>query len=111
MVVIDKVDRKPMLLVGSVVMFVSTVIAGIVVAKFRHDWPLHEAIRITWKERGGQSVTYISSRFRLLPRLCPEDLQSIGTRDYLVYRKLEGYLMGFSHQVMVARGEKIKKRN
>ena len=32
-----------MLLVGSVVMFLSMVIVGIIVAKFRHDWPDHSA--------------------------------------------------------------------
>lgn len=31
-----------MLLVGSVVMFVSMVVVGIIVAKFHHDWPSHE---------------------------------------------------------------------
>lgn len=41
MAIIDKVGRKPMLLVGSVVMWASMVITGIVVAKFRHDWPHH----------------------------------------------------------------------
>lgn len=32
-----------MLLVGSVVMCVSMVITGIIVAKFRHNWPAHAA--------------------------------------------------------------------
>lgn len=32
-----------MLLVGSVVMCVSMTIVGIIVAKFRHDWPAHAA--------------------------------------------------------------------
>lgn len=43
MAVIDKVGRKPMLLVGSVVMWLCMVMAGIIVAKFRHDWPHHAA--------------------------------------------------------------------
>lgn len=41
--IIDKVGRKPMLLVGSVVMFSSMVIVGVIVAKFGHDWPDHVA--------------------------------------------------------------------
>lgn len=32
-----------MLLVGSTVMFLSMVIVGVIVAKFRHDWPAHVA--------------------------------------------------------------------
>lgn len=43
MLIIDRVGRKPMLLVGSAVMGVSMVIVGIIVAKFRHDWSSHEA--------------------------------------------------------------------
>lgn len=41
--IIDKVGRKPMLLVGSVVMFSSMVIVGILVAKYQQDWPGHVA--------------------------------------------------------------------
>jgi MFS family permease len=41
--IIDRVGRKPMLLVGSVVMGVSMVTVGIIVAKFSHDWPSHVA--------------------------------------------------------------------
>lgn len=43
MLIIDKVGRKPMLIVGSIVMCVSMVIVGVIVACFRHDWPGHVA--------------------------------------------------------------------
>lgn len=43
MLVIDKFGRKPMLLVGSLVMLASMVIVGVIVAKFQHDWPHHVA--------------------------------------------------------------------
>jgi MFS family permease len=41
MMIIDKVGRKPMLLVGSAVMGISMVIVGIIVSQFRHNWPEH----------------------------------------------------------------------
>ncbi|KAF4497342.1 quinate permease [Fusarium agapanthi] len=41
--IIDKVGRKPMLYVGSIVMLTSMVRAGIIVAKFQHDWETHSA--------------------------------------------------------------------
>ncbi|KAK1987625.1 quinate permease [Colletotrichum cereale] len=41
MAFIDKVGRKPILIGGSVVMLISMVIPGIIVAKFSHDWPGH----------------------------------------------------------------------
>ena len=41
MAIIDKVGRKPMLLTGSAVMGFSMIIVGIIVAKFRHNWPDH----------------------------------------------------------------------
>lgn len=55
--IIDKVGRKPMLLVGSVVMFVSMVSVGIIVAKFRHDWPSHATAG--WIAVGKDSVPYL----------------------------------------------------
>jgi MFS family permease len=44
MAVIDKFGRKPMLLIGSLVMWISMVLAGILVAKFRHDWASHAEV-------------------------------------------------------------------
>ncbi|KAK7918090.1 High-affinity glucose transporter [Apiospora marii] len=41
MFLIDRLGRKTMLLSGSVIMFVSILSVGIIVAKFRHDWPSH----------------------------------------------------------------------
>ena len=43
MFLIDKLGRKPMLYTGSIVMFLCMVTVGIIVAKFRHDWPDHVA--------------------------------------------------------------------
>ncbi|KAJ5679472.1 hypothetical protein N7462_007716 [Penicillium macrosclerotiorum] len=43
MLSIDKFGRKPMLLIGSFVMFSSMLIVGVIVAKFQHDWPGHVA--------------------------------------------------------------------
>lgn len=77
MAIIDKVGRKPMLQVGSGVMLVSMVLAGILVAKFQHDWVAHSgvgwtvvafiwvyiaAFGATW---GPVSWTYISEIFPL----------------------------------------------
>lgn len=52
MAVIDKFGRKPMLQGGSIVMFCSMVIAGIMVAKFRHDW-------VTYSAQGWVVVAFI----------------------------------------------------
>jgi MFS family permease len=43
MLIIDKVGRKPMLLIGSIVMFISMLVTGVIVSQFRHDWPHHAA--------------------------------------------------------------------
>lgn len=56
MLVIDKFGRKPMLLGGSLVMLVSMVIVGVIVAKFQHDWPNHVAAGWT---AVGEYRTYI----------------------------------------------------
>jgi sugar porter (SP) family MFS transporter len=52
MAIIDKVGRKPMLQVGSAVMWVSMVLAGILVAKFQHDW-------VTYSNVGWTVVAFI----------------------------------------------------
>jgi hypothetical protein len=53
-----------MLLVGSIVMGISMVIVGIIVAKFRHDWPGHVAAGWT---AVGKSLNLIHNVFlRLL---------------------------------------------
>ncbi|KAH8892409.1 general substrate transporter [Thozetella sp. PMI_491] len=41
MLIIDKVGRKPLLIVGSGMMCATMVIVGIIVAKFSHNWPAH----------------------------------------------------------------------
>ena len=60
MAIIDKVGRKPMLQVGSGVMLVSMVLAGILVAKFQHDWVAHSGVG--W---GPCSWTIVSEIFPL----------------------------------------------
>jgi MFS family permease len=44
MAVMDKFGRKLMRLIGSLVMWVSMVLAGILVAKFRRDWTSHTGV-------------------------------------------------------------------
>jgi len=37
----DRIGRRPLLLCGSLVMFLSHVVISILVGKFSHDWPSH----------------------------------------------------------------------
>lgn len=55
--IIDRVGRKPMLQVGSIVMGASMITVGIIVAKFRHDWPSHVAAG--WTAVGAYTVLNI----------------------------------------------------
>jgi hypothetical protein len=41
--VIDKIGRKPLLLCGSVGMFLCQLVIGIIVAKCQDDWKAHQA--------------------------------------------------------------------
>lgn len=52
MLIIDKVGRKPMLRVGSIVMLISMVTTRIIIAKFRRDWVEHA-------DAGWTAVVYI----------------------------------------------------
>lgn len=48
----DRVGRRPLLLVGSVVMFLSHLIIAVLVGKFSHDWP-------SYRPEGWASVTML----------------------------------------------------
>lgn len=43
MLIIDRVGRKPLLIAGSIGMFLCQVITGVIVAKCSHDWNAHAA--------------------------------------------------------------------
>lgn len=83
MAVIDKVGRKPMLLVGSVVMFVSMVLTGIIVAKFRHDWPHHRAagwtaVSFIWVYIGAFGATWGPASWTLVAEIFPLSIRAKG---------------------------------
>jgi hypothetical protein len=66
--IIDRVGRKPMLLVGSVVMGVCMVTVGVIVAKFSHDWPHHvaagwTAVALIWVYIAGFGATWGPVRY------------------------------------------------
>ncbi|KAJ9133708.1 quinate permease protein [Pleurostoma richardsiae] len=83
MAVIDKVGRKPMLLVGSLVMFISMVLAGIIVAKFRHDWKHHAdagwtAVAFIWIYVGAFGATWGPASWTLVSEIFPLSIRSKG---------------------------------
>ncbi|KFY45548.1 hypothetical protein V495_02923 [Pseudogymnoascus sp. VKM F-4514 (FW-929)] len=83
MLIIDKVGRKPMLLVGSVVMFVSMVMVGIIVAKFHHDWPAHAtagwvAVAFIWVYIAGFGATWGPVSWTLVSEIFPLSIRAKG---------------------------------
>ncbi len=83
MAVIDKVGRKPMLIVGSTVMLVSMVIAGVVVAKFRHDWVDHAvagwvAVAFIWIYVGAFGATWGPVSWTLVAEIFPLSIRAKG---------------------------------
>jgi MFS family permease len=83
MAIIDKVGRKPMLLVGSVVMFISMVIAGVMVAKFRHDWPGHATegwvvVAFIWVYVGAFGATWGPVSWTLVSEIFPLSIRAKG---------------------------------
>lgn len=83
MVIIDKVGRKPMLLVGSVVMMISMVITGIIVAKLRHDWPSHRAggwtaVAFIWIYIGAFGATWGPASWTLVSEIFPLSIRAKG---------------------------------
>ncbi|KAE8308532.1 Sugar and other transporter [Aspergillus parasiticus SU-1] len=83
MLVIDKVGRKPMLLVGSLVMLLSMVIVGVIVAKFRHDWPSHvaagwSAVALIWLYIAGFGATWGPCSWTLVSEIFPLSIRAKG---------------------------------
>ncbi|KAL3425650.1 MFS quinate transporter [Phlyctema vagabunda] len=83
MLIIDKVGRKPMLLVGSIVMFTSMVITGIIVAKFRHDWVHHAdagwvAVAFIWVYIAAFGATWGPVSWTLVSEIFPLSIRAKG---------------------------------
>ncbi|KAK2603978.1 hypothetical protein QQS21_003814 [Conoideocrella luteorostrata] len=83
MLIIDRVGRKPMLLVGSIVMGISMVIVGIIVAKFRHDWPNHVAagwvsVALIWVYIAGFGATWGPVSWTLVSEIFPLSIRAKG---------------------------------
>ncbi|KAM5354666.1 hypothetical protein ACJ41O_001313 [Fusarium nematophilum] len=83
MLIIDRVGRKPLLLIGSVVMGVSMVTVGIIVAKFRHDWPSHEAagwaaVALIWVYIAGFGATWGPVSWTLVSEIFPLSIRAKG---------------------------------
>ena len=86
MLVIDRVGRKPMLLVGSVVMCCSMVITGIIVAKFRHNWPAHAgagwtAVAFIWIYIGAFGATWGPASWTLISEIFPLSIRMLRIAD------------------------------
>ncbi|KAI5358152.1 Putative major facilitator, sugar transporter, major facilitator superfamily [Septoria linicola] len=83
MAIIDKVGRKPMLLVGSVVMMISMVLTGIIVAKFRHDWPSHRAagwvaVAFIWVYIGAFGASWGPASWTIVAEIFPLSIRAKG---------------------------------
>ena len=83
MAIIDKVGRKPMLQVGSAVMWVSMVLAGILVAKFQHDWVAHSNVGWTvvafiWVYIAAFGATWGPVSWTLVSEIFPLSIRSKG---------------------------------
>lgn len=83
MPLIDKVGRKPMLIIGSIVMWISMVIPGIIDAKFHHDWANNEvagwvAVVFVWIYVGAFGATWGPVSWVLVSEIFPLSIRSKG---------------------------------
>jgi len=72
-----------MLLVGSVVMGASMVTVGVIVAKFRHDWPAHEAagwaaVALVWIYIAAFGATWGPVSWTLVSEIFPLSIRAKG---------------------------------
>ncbi|OTA05643.1 hypothetical protein A9Z42_0063370 [Trichoderma parareesei] len=100
MLIIDKVGRKPMLLVGSIVMAVSMVIVGIIVAKFGHDWPHHVAagwiaVALIWVYIAGFGATWGPVSWTLVSEIFPLSIRAKGASIGAMSNWLNNFAIAF----------------
>ncbi|KAL6910915.1 general substrate transporter [Trichoderma evansii] len=100
MLIIDKVGRKPMLIVGSIVMAVSMIIVGIIVAKFRHDWPDHAAagwvaVALIWIYIAGFGATWGPVSWTLVSEIFPLSIRAKGASIGAMSNWLNNFAIAF----------------
>ncbi|OAA43722.1 Sugar/inositol transporter [Metarhizium rileyi] len=100
MLIIDRVGRKPMLLVGSVVMGISMVVVGIIVAKFRHDWPNHMAagwmaVALIWVYIAGFGATWGPVSWTLIAEIFPLSIRAKGASIGAMSNWLNNFAIAF----------------
>ncbi|KAJ5936591.1 hypothetical protein N7466_003041 [Penicillium verhagenii] len=83
MLVIDKIGRKPMLLGGSIVMFCSMIIVGVIVSQYQHDWPAHKAagwtaVALIWLYIAGFGATWGPVSWTLVSEIFPLSIRAKG---------------------------------
>ncbi|KAL4875231.1 general substrate transporter [Aspergillus karnatakaensis] len=83
MFLIDKVGRKPMLIAGSIAMWIFMVIPAIIVAKLGHDWPAHRAggwtaVVSIWLYTGAFGATWGPVSWTLVSEIFPLSIRSKG---------------------------------
>ncbi|KAF6835102.1 MFS quinate transporter [Colletotrichum plurivorum] len=83
MAIIDKVGRKPILIVSSIVMLISMVIPAIIVAKFSHDWPGHPvegwvAVAFIWVYIGAFGAGWGPVSWTLVSEIFPLSIRAKG---------------------------------
>ncbi len=83
MLIIDKVGRKPMLLIGSVAMWICMVIVGVLVAKFSYDWSQHSAagwvsVALIWAYVGAFGATWGPASWTIVSEIFPLSIRAKG---------------------------------
>ncbi|EFQ25854.1 quinate permease [Colletotrichum graminicola M1.001] len=83
MAFIDKVGRKPILIGGSIVMLISMIIPGIIVAKFSYDWPGHPAegwiaVAFIWIYIGAFGASWGPVSWTLISEIFPLSIRAKG---------------------------------
>ncbi|KAI5467512.1 general substrate transporter [Mariannaea sp. PMI_226] len=84
MVIIDKVGRKPMLCVGSTVMWVSMILAGVLAAIYHKEWASHMAaawttVAFIWLYVGAFGATWGPVSWTLVAEIFPLSIRSKGS--------------------------------
>lgn len=107
MPLIDKVGRKPMLIVGSIVMWIAMVIPGIIDAKFNNKWASNPvagwvAVVFVWIYVGAFGATWGPCSWVLISEIFPLSIRSKGVSIGASSNWLNNFAVAFYVPAMFA---------
>lgn len=104
---IDRVGRRPLLIAGSVGMFIAQLIVGVIVATCSHDWAQHSAagwaaVVMIWFYILNFAYSWGPCSWVLIAEICPLSIRAKGTSVAASSNWMNNFIIAFITPPMLA---------